>query len=311
MQILSLLLLVIPMVNAMTVWPKPKSQVNAPDELFVLDATNFRFETESESEILKNAFKRYRGIIFNHSPAFPGAEGKGDVKGVISSASITVISQDETLSLETNESYNLTISGDDIQIASETVFGAVRALETLSQLVDRGTFVNGTKIVDSPRFQFRATMIDTSRHFYPISVILQHLDAMAYSKFNVLHWHIVDSISFPYESAKFPEMSISGAYSPDHVYTQDDIKTVVEYALNRGIRVIPEFDTPGHVRAGYDALKPPILTTCYDSSVRSFYSSIDRHTHTHTHTHTTGSSDCWRRCNRTARSHIECNIRFP
>ena len=249
----------------------------------MLDATNFRFETKSESQILKNAFKRYRGIIFNHSPAFPGAEGKGDVKGVISSASITVISQDETLSLETNESYNLTISGDDIQIASETVFGAVRALETLSQLVDRGTFVNGTKIVDSPRFQFRATMIDTSRHFYPIPVILQHIDAMAYSKFNVLHWHIVDSISFPYESAKFPEMSISGAYSPDHVYTQDDIKTVVEYARNRGIRVIPEFDTPGHVRAGYDALKPPILTTCYDSSVRSFiHSSIDSHTHTHT-----------------------------
>merc|ERR1711991_374951 len=110
---------------------------------------------------------------------------------------------DETLSLETDESYNLTI-GSDIQIASQTVFGEVRALETLSQLVDRGTFVNGTKIVDSPRFQFRATMIDTSRHFYPIPVILQHIDAMAYSKFNVLHWHIVGSISFPYESAKFP-----------------------------------------------------------------------------------------------------------
>ena len=81
MQIVTFLLLVVPVVNAMTVWPKPKSQVNVPDELFMLDATNFRFETQSESQILKNAFKRYRGIIFNHSPAFPGAEGKGDVKG--------------------------------------------------------------------------------------------------------------------------------------------------------------------------------------------------------------------------------------
>ena len=257
-------------VNSMSVWPKPKSTSNLP-ELYMLDSTNFQFETKSESEILRNAFKRYRGIIFLHTPAFPGSEDVGNVKGVISSANIKVNSDNETLSLETDESYNLTISEADINITSHTVFGALRALETLSQLVDRGTFVNGTIIEDSPRFRFRATMIDTSRHFYPTPVIFQHLDAMSYAKFNVLHWHIVDSISFPYESATFPEMSISGAYSPDHVYTQDDIKEVVEYALNRGIRVIPEFDTPGHVRAGYDALKPPILTTCYDASVREFF----------------------------------------
>lgn len=76
---------------------------------------------------------------------------------------------------------------------------------------------------------------------------------------------MVDSISFPYQSAKFPELSAHGAYSPDHVYSADDIRSVVAYAKNRGIRVIPEFDTPGHVRTGYDALNPPILTTCYDS----------------------------------------------
>ena len=64
-------------------------------------------------------------------------------------------------------------------------FGAVYGLETLSQLTDRGTFVPGTTIVDFPRYQFRATMIDTSRHYYPLPVILQHLDAMSYSKFNV------------------------------------------------------------------------------------------------------------------------------
>ena len=87
------------------------------------------------------------------------------------------------------------------------MYGALYGLETFSQLVDRGTFVNGTSIVDHPRYQFRATMIDTSRHYYPKEVILQHIDAMSYSKFNVLHWHIVDSISFPYQSTTFPEMS--------------------------------------------------------------------------------------------------------
>jgi hexosaminidase len=62
---------------------------------------------------------------------------------------------------------------------------------------------------------------------------------MSYSKFNIMHWHIVDSVSFPYQSTMFPEMSRKGAYSPDHVYTADDIKEVVAYAKNRGIRVIP------------------------------------------------------------------------
>ena len=132
------------------------------------------------------------------------------------------------------------------------MYGALNGLETLSQLVDRGTFVNGTTIQDHPRYQFRATMIDTSRHYYPVEVILQHLDAMAYTKFNVLHWHMVDSVSFPYQSSAFPEMSRAGAWRPDHVYTADDVRAVVAYARDRG-RVIPEFDTPA-TSAQYTAL---------------------------------------------------------
>lgn len=81
----------------------------------------------------------------------------------------------------------------------------------------------------------------------------------------MLHWHIVDSISWPYASDAFPKMAASGAYSPSHVYTASDVRRVVAYAKARGIRVIPEFDTPGHARAGYEALDPPILADCFDA----------------------------------------------
>jgi len=189
----------------------------------------------------------------------------------MTSCIVEVASDDETLSLETDESYTLdTSTAPMIKITANTVFGALRALETLSQLVEFGGNAIGRYIIkDKPRFQYRATMIDTARHYYPINVILQHIDAMSYAKMNVLHWHIVDDQSFPYQSVVFPEMSAAGAFTPAHVYSIEDIKRVVGYAYNRGIRVIPEFDTPGHVTKGYDALVPPVLTDCYSGNVKT------------------------------------------
>lgn len=168
---------------------------------------------------------------------------------------------------DSSERYNLSVSAGQGSLNAESVWGALRGLESFSQLVyqdDSGTYyVNKTEIQDFPRFPFRGLLLDTSRHYLPVATILKTLDGMAYSKLNVFHWHIVDDPSFPYQSRTFPDLSLKGAYHPaTHIYTQTDVRRVISHARLRGIRVLPEFDSPGHTKS-WGKGQADLLTPCY------------------------------------------------
>ena len=154
------------------------------------------------------------------------------------------------LTISSNEAYSLEVKENNILINATTDVGALRGLETLLQLVNfnkEGYYFEGVIINDAPRFVWRGLMIDAARHFQPISVLKRNLDAMASVKLNVFHWHLTDDQGFRVESKAFPrlhKLASDGLY-----YTQDQVREVVAYASNLGIRVIPEFDVPGHASA--------------------------------------------------------------
>ncbi|HEV3470208.1 MAG TPA: family 20 glycosylhydrolase [Pyrinomonadaceae bacterium] len=150
-------------------------------------------------------------------------------------------------SVEEDESYTLEVSERQAVLRAPTAVGALRGLETFLQLLDgdrEGHFVPAVSIQDRPRFPWRGLLIDVARHYQPMEVLKRNLDAMAAVKLNVLHWHLTEDQGFRIESKKFPRLHTMG--SDGQFYTQAEAREIISYARERGIRVVPEFDMPGH-----------------------------------------------------------------
>jgi hexosaminidase len=155
-------------------------------------------------------------------------------------------------SIREDESYSLEVSRRQARLAAGTPVGVLRGIETFLQLVDlnaQGFGVPAISINDRPRFAWRGLMIDVSRHWMPADVIKRNLDGMAALKLNVFHWHLSDDQGFRVESKVYPKLQEMG--SDGNYYTQEQVNEVIAYARNLGIRVIPEFDMPGHSTAWF------------------------------------------------------------
>ncbi|HXP08064.1 MAG TPA: family 20 glycosylhydrolase [Acidobacteriaceae bacterium] len=151
-----------------------------------------------------------------------------------------------------DESYHLEITTQEIHLQAANPLGILHGLQTFLQLVHitpQGFAVPAMTIDDQPRFPWRGLMLDVGRHFMPLDVVYRTLDGMEAVKLNVFHWHLSDNQGFRVESKKFPLLQEKG--SDGLFYTQDEIREVIAYARDRGIRVVPEFDMPGHTTAWF------------------------------------------------------------
>ena len=155
-------------------------------------------------------------------------------------------------SIDEDESYSLEITSSSAHLRAATVAGAMHGLATLEQLIQpdaNGFFIPAVVLHDTPRFRWRGLMIDCGRHFIPVDVLKRTLDGMASVKLNVFHWHLSEDQGFRIESKAFPKLTEFG--SDGLFYTQEQAREIVAYARDRGIRVVPEFDMPGHTSAWF------------------------------------------------------------
>src|SRR5215213_179611 len=230
----------------LTLMPVPASVKFQPTERLAIDA-NFKVATRGHSDA------RLQAGIFRFVKRLEGRTVLTLAPGLAPDDQLT------PLIVQTNgpgknipglgedESYRIDITNRQAILSAPTVVGAIRGLETVLQLLDsdrEGYYLPGVKLQDQPRFPWRGLLIDIARHFEPMKVLKRNLDAMAAVKLNVLHWHLTEDQGFRVESKKYPKLHQLG--SDGNYYTQEQVREIIGYARDRGIRVVPEFDIPGH-----------------------------------------------------------------
>jgi hexosaminidase len=148
---------------------------------------------------------------------------------------------------EMDESYLLRIDAVGVRLQGRSVFGLLRGVQTLRQLLDDPLGLPHVEIEDAPRFAWRGLLLDSARRFLPLATLKRQLDGMAAAKLNVLHWHLTDDQAWRLASARYPRLQTHA--SAGAFYTPDEARELVAHAAERGIRVVPEMDLPGHTTA--------------------------------------------------------------
>ena len=230
------------------IMPLPAHTVQGSGSLSIDGGLQVRFEGYTEPR-LERARDRFLANLAAETgilpvPTQPGGHPTLLIKTAGPSAPIQQLGEDE--------SYHLEVSPTGAVLSAPNPLGALHGLQTFLQLVHttpQGFAVDAVTIDDQPRFPWRGLMLDVGRHFMPLDTVRQTIDGMEAVKLNVFHWHLSENQGFRVESKTYPLLQEKG--SDGLYYTQDEIRGIIDYARDRGIRVVPEFDMPGHATSWF------------------------------------------------------------
>lgn len=165
------------------------------------------------------------------------------------------------------ESYTVDIMPSTIILSASSEKGAVWGLATLYQMIVESRKHQFNKISvqtfsDAPQYSHRGLLLDVGRHFFEATEIKKIIEEMSLYKLNVLHWHLSEDQGWRIESKVYPKLHEDA--SNGQYYTQEQIRDIVQYAMERGIEVIPEIDIPGHCSAIISAYKE---LSCFEEEI--------------------------------------------
>eukprot|EP00605_Chrysophyceae_sp_TOSAG23-4_P000896 GSChrysophyteH1.ASY1.ANO1.987.1 assembled CDS len=248
-------------------WPQPTSFSLGNGVVTLSSSFHFKQVQKVESDLLNRGMKRYQKIYEKYENSVSQSKGE-----ILDSCNINVETVENdvkkekaTLNLDVDESYTIDITEDGkCDISSSTVWGALHALESFTQLLSRpeegASSIQMTyapvSLSNEARFAHRGVLLDSARHYLPMDTLKKMIDSLPMANFNVMHWHVEDAQSFPLDTPSSPKM-VKGAFKPSETYSMEQVQELDQYATDRGVRIVYEVDGPGHTASwgkGYPEL---------------------------------------------------------
>lgn len=230
--------------DTLALMPWPASIARESGELALSGA--WQLSSRCDSEQVAPAFERFDRDVLRRTGAVPGTQPKISLR--------VRCERSKGFDAMDGETYSLSVALDGVRIDAAGAMGVLRAFATLRQLISMHSgepTIPLVSIQDAPRFRWRGIMLDVARHFIEVSTIERQIDAMERMKLNVLHLHLSDDQAFRVESKRLPKLHTVGSHG--QYFTQEQVRHLVAYAVERGVMIVPEFDVPGHSRAIIEA----------------------------------------------------------
>lgn len=171
-----------------------------------------------------------------------------------------------------SEAYSILAGKSGVTVSATSHVGLFRGIESIMKALPitegenaKSVLLPAVQLKDSPRFAYRAFMIDVGRHYFSVPYLKKLIDVFAMHNINYFHWHLTEDQGWRLEIKKYPMLTKIGSVRKQTVvqgskdafdgvpvsgyYTQEEAREIVKYAADRYITVIPEIDMPGHMLA--------------------------------------------------------------